>query len=72
MIKLKIEDYCHGCIEFVSEDIQPTSFFNCNGVVTISDPTCIIVRCEHSDLCTRIKNHLENVENRRRDENDQV
>ena len=50
MIKLKVKDYCHGCVNF-SPEVYPVFYAN-------NVPHDQIVVCEHRDECERIEHHL--------------
>lgn len=53
MIKLQVEEYCHGCPEFVPESDK--LFRSNNGKLE----TYTAVFCMNCNLCARIKYHLD-------------
>ena len=61
MIKLDIQDYCHGCLDFeadVEKGRKTLVGYDCLGYeeAFISDT---VVRCAHRNRCKAIKRYLE-------------
>ena len=56
MIKLLVDEYCHGCPQFSSETLHALTAEYGNGeVYVIKDPTII---CKHRLLCRQIHKYL--------------
>ena len=57
MIKLEVEEYCHGCPDFTADVVSPTRMYADRDVsATYSDTR---VRCEYRKRCEAIKRYLE-------------
>lgn len=57
MIKLLVEDYCHGCPEFEPVKVGGRAYLDINGEIVYLEDTKVM--CEHDTRCQRIKKHSE-------------
>lgn len=56
MIKLLVDEYCHGCPQFSAETLHAlTAVFEDGEEFVIKDPTII---CKHRLLCRQIHKYL--------------
>ena len=62
MIKLDVENYCHGCTQFEPINYEvPMYQFNVGSTpITFGD---FVVRCEHHEKCAVIHKYLKSREN---------
>lgn len=56
MIRVEVEQYCHSCMDFTPEVIQPVRYFGDGNAVIQTDT---IIQCEHHKRCAGIKRYLE-------------
>ena len=56
MIRLDVEEYCHGCLDFSPDVTMPVRYFIGNQEAAFSDTT---VQCEYRKRCAGIKRYLE-------------
>lgn len=56
MIDLKVEGYCHQCLDFVPDVTPPVRSVDDDGNRTQSDT---IIQCKHKNRCAGIKRYLE-------------
>lgn len=57
MIELRVEDYCHDCLDFSADVKQPERLYAGDEVCATIGTT--IVRCEYAKRCASIKRYLE-------------
>lgn len=55
MIKLDVQEYCHGCAEFTADVEEPEKFYVGFGIVETTDT---LIRCEHRKLCENLIGYL--------------
>lgn len=57
MIELKVEDYCHNCLDFSADVKHPDRLYAGDEVCMTFGNT--VVRCEYAKRCASIKRYLE-------------
>ena len=57
MIRINVEEYCHQCLDFSPDVIEPTRAFAVEGEQIIQTDT--IVQCKYRKRCANIKRYLE-------------
>jgi hypothetical protein len=57
MIKLEVEEYCHGCQDFTADVVPPGRLYLGGDEPAIYSDTR--VRCEYRKRCEAIKRYLE-------------
>ena len=57
MIRIDVEDYCHGCLDFTPDVIKPHKEQRPDTGETYLTDT--IVQCEYRKRCAGIKRYLE-------------
>lgn len=57
MIELKVEDYCHNCLDFSADVKRPDRLYAADEVCAVIGNT--IIRCEYAKRCANIKRYLE-------------
>lgn len=55
ILRLRIDDYCHGCPEF-EEEVQREGFWVIDGVLKRSGD--IFIKCKHRERCENIVIYL--------------
>lgn len=55
MIKLDVQEYCHGCANFTADVKEPGQYYE---GCTLAEITDTIVHCEHRELCENIVRYL--------------
>lgn len=55
MIKLDVQEYCHGCANFLADVEEPEKYYIGSDIVEMTDT---IVRCEHRELCEDLVRYL--------------
>lgn len=55
-IKLKVEGYCQGCMDFSADVTRPERTRDLEGNLIFTDT---IVQCEYRNRCLNIKRYLE-------------
>ena len=56
MIKLDVQEYCHGCVDFEPDVEKPIKGYSFGGEVFVTDT---VVRCSHRRRCENIKRYLD-------------
>ena len=57
MIRISVEDYCHKCLEFTPDMIDPTRTFSIDGEEVFQTDT--LIKCKHRKRCANIVRYLE-------------
>ena len=55
MIKLDVQEYCHGCANFTADVKEPEKYYAGFDIIEMTDT---LVRCEHRKLCAVSYTHL--------------
>lgn len=50
MIKLDVQEYCHGCANFTADVKEPEKYHADFDIIEMTDT---LVRCEHRKLCRK-------------------
>lgn len=56
MIRLDIQEYCQGCVDFCPDVERPIRMFGDNDHIIQTDT---VVRCEYRGRCEAIKRYLD-------------
>lgn len=51
MIKLDVQEYCHGCANFTADVKEPEKYYAGLDIIEMTDT---LVRCEHRKLCENL------------------
>lgn len=55
MIKLDVQEYCHGCANFTADVKEPEKYHADFDIIEMTDT---LVRCEHRKLCENLVRYL--------------
>ena len=55
MIKLDVQEYCHGCANFTADVKEPEKYYAGFDIIEMTDT---LVRCEHRKLCENLVRYL--------------
>lgn len=58
MIKLDVQEYCHGCANFTADVKEPEKYYAGFNIIEIVEMTDTLVRCEHRELCENLVRYL--------------
>jgi hypothetical protein len=56
MIKLDVKDYCHACMDFSADVIEPVKYEANDNHIILTDT---IIQCEYRRRCEAIRKYLE-------------
>jgi hypothetical protein len=56
MIRINVEEYCHQCLDFTPDVIEPTKTYVGNEEIILSDT---IVQCKYRKRCSNMFRFLE-------------
>lgn len=55
MIKMDVQEYCHGCDGFTADVKEPEKYYAGSDIIEMTDT---LVRCEHRELCENLVRYL--------------
>ena len=55
MIKLDVQEYCHGCANFTADVKEPEKYYAGFDIIEMTDT---LIRCEHRKLCENLVRYL--------------
>lgn len=57
MIRINVEEYCHSCLDFTPDVIEPTRTYSAGGEQVMQTDT--IVQCKYRKRCSNMFRYLE-------------